>query len=78
MQTAEHNARFAKIISALTFRSCHSNALIHRSGASQVQLMRLISARGVKSTAPIAGLALLPASRLVVLGCEDGTVKVCA
>lgn len=45
----------------------------------QVQLVRLTSgARGTKSMAPIADLALLPASRLMVFGCEDGTVKVCA
>lgn len=45
----------------------------------QVQLVRLTSgARGTKSMAPIAGLALLPVSRLMVFGCEDGTVKVCA
>lgn len=43
-----------------------------------MQLTRLTSLRGAKSMAAIAGLALLPASRLMVVGCEDGNVKVCA
>jgi len=46
--------------------------------AAEVQLTRLTSARGAKSSAHIAGLALLPCSRVLAAGCEDGLVKVCA
>eukprot|EP00884_Botryococcus_braunii_P002444 jgi/Botrbrau1/121/Bobra.0022s0107.1 len=38
---------------------------------------RLTSAKGFKESADIVGLALLPSSRLLVVGTEDGYIKVC-
>lgn len=38
---------------------------------------RLTNAKGVKETVTIVGLALLPYSRLLVVGTEDGYIKVC-
>lgn len=62
---------------------CHSHGKVALTPltppfATEVVLTRLTSARGTKSTAHIAGLALLPCSRMLVAGCEDGVVKVCA
>ena len=45
--------------------------------ASDVRLTRLQGARGIGATAAIAGLAVLPCSRIIVVGGEDGIVKIC-
>jgi WD repeat-containing protein 81 len=39
--------------------------------------IRLTSAKGFKESASIVGLALLPYSRLLVVGTDDGHIKIC-
>ena len=38
---------------------------------------KLMHVRGSRDTAAIAGLCMLPTSRLLVVGCEDGVIKLC-
>ena len=54
------------------------SALRGAAGAAPLRPARLMHAgRGGKEKAPVAALALLPASRLLLVGAEDGTLRLC-
>lgn len=49
----------------------------HHANHMRVETERIRSAKGLKEKGPIAGLALLPESRLIAVGYEDGFVRLC-
>lgn len=64
---------------AISFAGPHLGVLsLHGPPYSETVVpTRLSNLRGGKDLAPIVGLSILPHSRLLVAGTEDGVIKIC-